>query len=409
MFSRYKELRVVLVLNELVTGGAEIFTLRLAADLQKRGLQVILLTLRGEASEPELLPIHWPSSHAIHYKHPCLLAILKVDGVLKRLGLDQSLLSLFQIRFTRRVLARLRPDVVHSHLFSTDLVVLKALDGFSIPWVSTVHGDYLQFARYSCKRGNLMRNFRARCRQIDQRINQLILISEPQKQVMAELMPISHQRGLHQIIPNGIPLKTSSLEPDLFKRQHRIQLGLRADSFLIGMVARGIEEKGWDVLIRAFEVARLTDAELLLVGEGPALRKLAKRYLNLNIHFYGPSSDPQALLRLCDLSCLPSRYSSESCPLVIVESLAVGVPVLATRVGQISWMIDEGSEHPAGYTLPLEIPEKLSIALASILGALEKSPQELRIWQQNCVTACKKFSIERCSDAYLEAYRAAGV
>lgn len=401
-------MEILLVLNELTTGGAEIFVLRLADGLQTAGHRVTLLTLRGESFEPELIRSYWPEAEAIHYRHPWLPLLMKLDGLLFRLRFDWSLLRLFQFRYLRRIIRRLQPDLVHSHLFSSDLVVAKALGDLPIPWVTTIHGDYLSYVAACRKPANHFRRFPERCRLIDRRINQLVLIAEPQRKALAEVLPQSHQQGRQQLIINGLPLPTDPPLSGADRWQQRHQLGLQPDGLLIGMVARGIAEKGWDVLIEAFEQANLPNTELLLVGSGQALDALARQHRTARIHFYGSSSDPQSLIRLCDLSALPSRYLSESCPMVVAESLAVGVPVIASRVGQISWMLDEHTPQPAGRTIPLSMPALMAQELAVELHTLHANPALLQSWQHHCLQAREKFSMERCVEAYLQAYAAAG-
>lgn len=401
-------MKIILCLTELVTGGAEIFVLRLAAELQHRGHDVILLTLRGEASEPQLLRQFWPEGKAIYYRHHLLSLILKIDGLILRLRLDQSLLRWFQIRYMRRLLDRLQPDLVHSHLYSSDVVVSQALGSLALPWVTTIHGDYLGFAAEYTNTQAPLRYFPYRCHSIDQGLKQVVLISEPQRTAMAKLLPISHKQGRHQLIINGLPLNAAYSLTPAARARGRQKNGLHFDSFLIAMVARGIADKGWDVLIQAFQLANLPNSELLLIGDGPALSELARTSQSPQIHFHGPSSDPQSLLQLCDLSCLPSRYLSESCPLVVAESVANGVPVIATRIGQISWMIDEHTNHPAGRTLPLAPPDELSVSLAALLKEIHANEALLQAWKQNCGLVREKFSIELCAAAYLDVYRAAG-
>lgn len=400
--------KILFILSDLATGGAEIFVLHLAAGLHKAGHSVSLLLLRGEAFELELIKLHWPEAQLIHCRHPWLPLVMKLDGLLFRLRVDWSFLRLFQIRYLRRVLAQIKPDVVHSHLFSADLVAAIALGASPLPWVSTIHGDYLSYAAACQKPLSHFHRFPERCQLIDRRINQVVLISEPQRKAMAELLPRSYQQGRQQLILNGVPLPTDPSLSGAQRREQRQQLGMQPDSFLIGMVARGIAEKGWDVLIEAFEQVNLPNTELLLVGSGKALDALARQYQTARIHFYGHSNDPQSLIRLCDLTVLPSRYASESCPLVVAESLAVGVPVIASRVGQISWMLDEHTPQPAGRTIPLTEPAQLVRALAAELRNLHANPALLQSWQRHCLQARAKFSIECCAESYLQVYAAAG-
>ena len=61
--------------------------------------------------------------------------MLKIDGLLKMLRLDQSLLRVFQVRFLTKLLKRLQPEVMYSHLYDADLVVMHAFVGLPTPWI----------------------------------------------------------------------------------------------------------------------------------------------------------------------------------------------------------------------------------------------------------------------------------
>jgi glycosyltransferase involved in cell wall biosynthesis len=107
--------------------------------------------------------------------------------------------------------------------------------------------------------------------------------------------------------------------------------------------------KGQAVLLEA--VAALPDAHLLLVGDGPdetRLRATVERMgLAERVHFFPFTSRPEFVFARADITVLPSLYK-EGLPNVLLESMAIGVPVVASRLGGVGKVVLEGE---TGYTV----------------------------------------------------------
>lgn len=118
---------------------------------------------------------------------------------------------------------------------------------------------------------------------------------------------------------------------------------LRPNRKNIISIGRLSDEKGHRYLISAFakyireaSIGRLPEADLHIVGDGVLRKELTSQVHNLGIDdrvvFHGQVSNPHALLRQCDLMCLPSLY--EGMPNAMLEAMACRVPVLATNTQQ---------------------------------------------------------------------------
>ena len=130
-------------------------------------------------------------------------------------------------------------------------------------------------------------------------------------------------------------------------------------------VARFTPQKNHPVLLSAFARLRRThpDARLQLVGSGPdepAIRARAAR-LGLEVDFLGPREDVPALMAAADLLVLPSAF--EGLPLVVLEAMAAGLPVVATRIGGVVEAL--GPDHP--WLVPPGDARALATALAAAL------------------------------------------
>jgi glycosyltransferase involved in cell wall biosynthesis len=138
------------------------------------------------------------------------------------------------------------------------------------------------------------------------------------------------------VVPNGI-------EPERFRRmdkaQARAELGLNATAKLLICISRLAPEKGMDVLIEAFSHIEDKDVELIIAGWGTEEDNLKRQVERLGlqdrIHFAGniPHHELPKWLNAGDLFVISSR--NEGYPNALVEALACGLPIVASRVGGV--------------------------------------------------------------------------
>lgn len=145
--------------------------------------------------------------------------------------------------------------------------------------------------------------------------------------------------------PNGV-------DTDAFKPRSRpphglrASLGIPASAHVVGFLGRLSPEKGPDVFLRAalLAQARLAHTHFVFVGDGPlapALREtIAGFKLERRVHLAGLRRDVASVLN--DMDILVSSSHSEAMPLAVMEAMASGLPVVATRVGGLPDMIDQG-------------------------------------------------------------------
>lgn len=170
-----------------------------------------------------------------------------------------------------------------------------------------------------------------------------------------------------EVVPNGV-----SLDAALPKAEARAELGLRADEFVVGIVARLRAEKAHEVLLEALAELRAAGRpiRLCVVGSGERdeeLRMLADRLgLDGAVVWAGERPDAARLVSAFDVSVLCSAW--EGLPLAALESLAAGVPLVASSVGGLPELLRGG----AGVLVEPRNPS----ALAEALGRLMDSPEE---------------------------------
>jgi glycosyltransferase involved in cell wall biosynthesis len=236
---------------------------------------------------------------------------------------------------TRKALAALQPDVVHTHQIATLLYGAAAARLLRVPLV--VHTEHTRELYTTRLRTRLLGRIGAKSCDVF-----YCLTEDMAKQVRdTAVAPARKVR----VMQNGIDIAhfTETVGDRVAVRE---SLGVPPDAPLIGTVGRLNEVKRQDVLIRAFGRLRqqFGNAHLVLVGEGPARAELEKLVADLDlgafVHFagYQPSSGPY--LNAMDVFSMTSR--SEGMPQSMLEASVVGVPVVASRVGGIPELVQDG-------------------------------------------------------------------
>ncbi len=196
------------------------------------------------------------------------------------------------------------------------------------------------------------------------------------------------------VIHNGTDCERfSPLTPEE-RRRAREELGIPQSGLLVAGAGRLSEEKGWETLIGA--VARLPrqgerEVYWLIAGDGP-MRKLleehiARHGLSGRLRLLGFRRDVPSILGAADVVVLPSHR--EGIPNVLCEAMAMARPVVATRVGGIPELVEDGR---SGLVVEPREPQ----ALADALGALLADPHAReRLGGHGRQRIVSEFSLER--------------
>lgn len=200
------------------------------------------------------------------------------------------------------------------------------------------------------------------------------------------------------VIENGIDLDRYQPRPDL-RAAVREELGLSESSLALGCVCRLAECKNIGLLLRAALPHLTPTTQLLIIGDGPergALESLANQHPNGKFaRFLGQRPDVARLLNGLDLFALSSI--TEGHPLAVIEAMATDLPVLATTVGGIPEMIEDGK---TGFLAPVD-EAKYAARLAAALDCHADWPA---MGKAARVSARERFSSETMTDRYLALY-----
>ncbi len=168
-------------------------------------------------------------------------------------------------------------------------------------------------------------------------------------------------------IPNAIELK--GYEPAGNTIAARRRMGIGQDRLVIGIVSRLSVEKGVDRAIGVLARLRRNwpNAQLHLVGDGPQRGQLGQLASKLGVRdavrFWGWQNHVKTLYRAMDVLLVPSH--TEGLPNVVLEAMAMGIPVAATDVGGVGDLLDHGRCGVILSQDPQTWPSRLSYLLAS--------------------------------------------
>lgn len=262
----------------------------------------------------------------------------------------------------RRLLVAQRPEILHTHTAKAGTVGRLAaltIGAARRPLtVHTFHGHVLRgYFGPNAERGIVTAEA-----SLARRTDLLIAVSA---EVRDELLDRGiGRRSQFEVVPLGLDL-SPFLAVDGPSGTLRNQLGVPAGAPLIGLVGRLVPVKDHATMLAA--LALVPGAHLAVIGDGelrPALEAQARALgLDGRVHFTGWSPDVPAAVSDLDLVVLTSK--NEGTPLSLIEAAAAARPVVATAVGGVPSVVDDGA---TGRLVPPSDPEALAAAVRAVLA-----------------------------------------
>jgi glycosyltransferase involved in cell wall biosynthesis len=205
----------------------------------------------------------------------------------------------------------------------------------------------------------------------------------------------------YPMIPNGIPVSVYN-NPKIGGNEWRKREGFKTDDVIFACVARLAPPKNQPLLLEAFLHGPASDskAQLLLVGSGEWKFELEKKIhlygLQKKVRLLGYRTDIPEVLGAVDVFVLPSEW--EGNPLCVMEAMAAGKPIIATRVGGIPDLVEDGL---SGLLIPPNNENALTKALDKLL---QNKSMRQKMGRYASQLASARFDIETMAKAYEKLY-----
>ncbi|MCB9746954.1 MAG: glycosyltransferase [Candidatus Omnitrophica bacterium] len=324
-------MKIIQVVSSLDFGGLEKMVIQLTERLNQTGSECSIVCLEKEGG----------------LVNEALRKNIQVDVFSKKDGFDMDLIWNLKKYFQRE-----EADIVHTHNFAPLIYASTAAKLAGVPCMNTRHGRADKKAPWIFWALN----------------KKIAAVSNDAKEQLLKNNRIKSEKV--KVVYNGIDIQSmrADLQPNE-KAQLRQSLGIKADSFVIGNIGRLVREKDQATLLKAFRKIsqRTKNVELLIVGDGPLksnLLKLAKELdIQGSVKFAGFREDIAQMLQIMDVFVLSSIM--EGISLTVLEAMAAGLPVVATKVGGNPEIISEGK---TGFLVPLGYPERIESAVKRIMA-----------------------------------------
>ncbi len=360
-----RKANIFMFLFAFSSGGGEVFPIHLANELKRIGYGVTIVNC---GLQPTL---------------PLMRNMVRADIPVVNLNGNFLLLSGIGIEENFGV------EIVHSHHATVDYAITELKNLYpAVAHVVTMHGMYETMSKH-----DIAHNLPA---QMNETAAWVYIADKNLKPVNAFLK----ENTLLEKLPNGLEIQ--KITP--VKRE---SLGIPEKAFVMCLVSRALPEKGWSEAIKAMQLAQKqtsTPIHLLLLGNGPMFDVLKKQNIE-NVHLLGFCSNVRDYFAMADIGLLPSYFSGESFPLVIIECLLSKRPVIASDIGEVKNIIESNDgKQKAGISFALE---QGKVPVGKFAELILKCINDKDMYTELCDGAAvlgKLFSIENVARQYEEVY-----
>jgi glycosyltransferase involved in cell wall biosynthesis len=284
--------------------GAETFAVDLAAELARQGIAGPVVALAAAAGGAAGLGV--PALGRGRLGPPTLVAL-------------------------RRLVSATNAEVVVAHGSRTLPACAIALAGSGVPFVYRSIGDPREWSGSGVRRWRTTRLLRRAAR--------VVALWPDGAGALTSIHGVPSERL--RVIPNGVAAERCPVPDAESRRAARERWGMRPDGPVVAYIGSLTPEKDVGAAIGA--LARLPDAELVVAGDGPERAALEARAADRapgRVRFVGVIPGPEPALAAADVVVLSSR--TEGVPGVLIEAGLSGRPVVATAVGGVAEVVEDG-------------------------------------------------------------------
>jgi glycosyltransferase involved in cell wall biosynthesis len=328
-------------------GGVEELTRQLALEQTRHGMQPLIVTNQWPRDLPDTDMVD---------QLPVRRLPFRVPGPHARQLIGWATQGRTTHRQTERLLQQWRADLVHVQCVSSNApFARKASRRLDLPLVVSTQGELSMDANHTFERSTLARSMLRRA------LDDADIITGCSQYVVRELDRFSEGRhgAKMRVIYNGIDLEECA----------RATPESRSRPYILGL-GRLVPQKGYDILIRAFDqlASEYPDHELVIAGDGPQSKQLHRLVMNHNlqarVHLLGTVDHQRALSLMAGAAAFSLCSRHEPQGIVLLEAMAAGAPVVASAVGGVPEIVDGTN----GFLFPTDDDGALAHRLREVLG-----------------------------------------
>jgi glycosyltransferase involved in cell wall biosynthesis len=298
-------------------------------------------------------------------------------------------IDIMTIKNIRKTIKEKEIDIVHSHGYKSNIYGILASRKTKVKSIATCHNWSMTDPK--------MRKYRHLDLFFMKKFDKIVAVSNRLKE---QIESSGVKPDKISVIDNGVDIRQFVCEEydSLFKKK----IGANNSKSIICSIGRLVQEKGFFHLLKAFKDIKksIPDTRLLIVGDGPLKEALGKAALELGISekvtFAGIRNDISKILAITDIFVMASL--DEGLPMVLLEAMAAKKPVVATRVGAIPDIIEDGQ---SGILVASGNELELSFAVSGLL--LDKHKVDC-LAEEGLKMIQEKYSSERMAGEYYKIY-----
>jgi glycosyltransferase involved in cell wall biosynthesis len=359
------QITVLHVIARLNVGGTARYLTQLAEHLPNHNVKIVIASgyVQGEEVED-------PS--ASQFK------IIRIPSLGRAINLIADYKAYKELK---RVVADLKPDLIHTHTFKAGLI--GRIRNLGVPVVHTFHGHLFTDPEFKGVKGTVIRLIE---KYLAPRSHSLVTVGVGVAQDLIK-KGIGVRSQYRSIAPGVLPL-------DVTKRSKAFKnVNLTDDGkFVVGWIARMTGVKNPQ---RALEIAQqIPNLHFVMAGGGDLLDSIKAKAGN-NVSVVG-WQDARDVFGACDL--VLSTSENEGMPVALIEAQLAGLPVVATNVGAVAEVVDSGA---TGWVVATD-----NAALVHAIRKVVDSPDKGKDMGQAAATRAQKlFSVDRMITAHVDLYR----
>ncbi|MDD2935456.1 MAG: glycosyltransferase family 4 protein [Candidatus Pacebacteria bacterium] len=357
-----KNLKILMVIKTMrLDGGVETSVASIVNEVYSRGCNVFIVSFTENYENDLLQRLDIPKDKILH------------------LGKIKTVNILYKIYKLRKIIRKEKFNIIHTHLFHASLVGRLASIGLNCSAIATEHSTFFNWWKW-----------------YHYLIDRMLSHNITKEHIAVSRSVAATLAARTGILPNKINIINNAVDTKRFKFDRGNNTKRNIKNILL--VGRLEYSKNIDYALKIFEEISIKNTSLTLTisGDGTQKEQLKNIYKNnTKIKFIGVEKDISSLMKKMDVLFLSSHW--EGCPMTIIESFSVGLPVIATSVPGV---IDIVSDQITGILID---PEKIKESSEKIEKFINNKELQNYI-TKNARKESERFSPKNITDKLIEVY-----